>query len=165
MLGLYLSDALSRIHGDSTTVIYKPVPDSEGFPTLVNLHDIHDGARIQHNWFKTWSKEAVASNWTGWTEIQYTAQRRGYGWRIKDVTMQLAVVILLLQAAIGLLHVTVLLTTRKTFQSCNNIMEMVVLALKSPSVGPDSIPDGLEGWTRTLKVEDHGDHDEFVVLP
>jgi hypothetical protein len=121
-----------------------------------------------------WSKSVVSSadlrNSDLYTEIPVRVEYYGYGYNMKGPLIKLAFVALLLHSILALVHVIIILKSRKSSGSWSRIGDLVTLALNSK---PSSLLTNTGGgigrgrtWAIRIRVEaDEHDRLGFMVGP
>jgi hypothetical protein len=163
MLGMYLTDALTRVKTEPISALYSPVLNHSGSNGVVDLNSINFG-----NINGIFEEDALENGWKGWTAYNYAIHRNGYGWGLKDFTSKLASSILLLQAFIGLMYVAVLWWSKWRCNSWRTMGELLVLAINSqPTYKLAGTSAGVQKtttWKQILYIrEAHGGHLEIVM--
>lgn len=135
LLGMYMTEALARIHQADTSLLYhNTITD----PYVLRLNDLHQG---HYNWtaapngnvsfddYDLLFQHHLAS--TSHTKVNWNTQRYGYGWGFRGTPIVLATTVLLAQALMALVHTAVTVFGGWTSDSWDTMGEMLMLALES----------------------------------
>ncbi|KAL8720985.1 MAG: hypothetical protein Q9181_007802, partial [Wetmoreana brouardii] len=131
-LGLYLTEGLARAFSDprKATVLYRQSRDEQG-PFVGKLDDPNRQSVCSYNQSQGPWEEWAPQN--GYTEIKFTLQRNGYGYRSKGVPFKLASTVLVLYLVLALYHVILMTMGSRVYRGYSSMGELLALAWNSAS--------------------------------
>ncbi|KAL8651593.1 MAG: hypothetical protein Q9226_004637 [Calogaya cf. arnoldii] len=131
-LGLYLTEGLARVQStfwNGTVLCHTDASNQEKVYKLGNLN------ADEPQWWPQDQNFGDYANDQGWTQLEFTVRRYGYGWGFGGTLTKAAAVVLVLQALLGLLHIAIIIygdgMNSWSTNSWSTLGEMLALAINS----------------------------------
>ncbi|MCJ1323303.1 hypothetical protein MMC15_008659 [Xylographa vitiligo] len=168
-VGMYIAEGLARLKSGLPSYYHSSYLIRGHNGTTIDTLELPTGIcpSLCNGPWGAW-RPPIYMNKLGWTQIDFIARRYGYGWGLKGIPVQLAAIVLILDACLCVIHITRILSTGWTSSMLSTEGELTALALNSaPTEKLKNTCAGIERigtWKKMIKIREVGNqHLELVV--